>query len=507
MGKYRYFLILVCLLLLLSACKAPAPEPGEEMIPDVPQATEPPAPESPSVPLVEVFPLSVQTGFPTCAQPVDLSGKTMIVPLKGILRADSVVLRDGKEAARGWIHSVTDYATGEIVGYSVLSLPPGVDSSMWDTYDYIHGPQHYELYHLDGSYWRDCGRMEVNGILGDLFFGHYFADNTFGEVYSADPTDAESFLPAGSVTHIGEGRLLVNNYGGEESFLGVADMAVMDQDLHILMEFHAGNRFYERSAIFESGKASYLQIRDHTRLIDSQTMEESDYTGTSQFSNGYWLMEKASGRYDVFDAKGNLIAADCENRPIAINPYFRVEREELAEGADPNAPLTTYVFCGDELLMKVNREANVYLSFDRFFVWLNDEETLTRYDQSGNALDVRRIVSAEGENEIVAFRDDSGANWAVRDEIYKAEPTSVSGSCRAEEALLAVDEGTSFPNNRLTDVFGHEYGSGFDSIYPTDYDGVYLTWCAERRGILGQDGSWIWSEPINDNGNGETDSR
>lgn len=417
----------------------------------------------------------VETTLPK-ADPDHLPNKAVLV--YNDAAEEYAVVYKGDVLARGSISPVRNAATNKMVGYCVSGMEEA-------------GNPHYELYHLDGTYWQDCGDMNVIMVVGDYFVAADDCDpiNTM----SKDPANPEAERVTAYVLQVGDNTCAVWNITGD--FMGINGFALLDGNGNVLSRMQKRaqeGRFADLNSDYP-GYHYYVPLEEEPHyLVDLQNLNVLKYTEVRAINDGYMCFTDSDGKYTLKDAAGNTVASGSEK---------------------------CWEYYSESVQLLFDKDYN-------YTLLVNDEEPLLGEEYAGSAWDNGLCIYSTDMAEAWLFdfdgklaehiQPDPGCSRVSVQNEYNCLLISTGKTTRlinTSGTIATLDGGEYFmvssdgcyvllnyPENRAKYTLITEDGTvleeQFDYLYPSDVDGVLTARKGFVCGLVDRDGNWLWNEPI-----------
>ena len=460
----RLFCCLLALALLLCGCaavpaaSAPSPTPDASDAPDAPE------------PLYVLY-----------------SGDTW----------DGVALRGGEVLARGNVGGVSDASTGLLTGYCVSTLDTSGGQPVY----------FYKLYRPDGTLWLDCGAQAPGLTLGrwvSLSQGNVYnsfeSTDCFIDPDTGEIRFAEDYYPAGAAAP-GQYLLVSNRYEDPPPPL------LVDEELNVLTEFTGWNYAYvsvhHPYLLLNHSYEDETGYHYESTVYDPATGRYLDYANVHELPGGYCAMQYPSDdpnaplRYDILTPDGEVVVRDTTDRYIFYSPVLQaVEGQSWSE-----------VTLHGRLEGQTCRSAG--FMGDRIYVLLQSGE-LVWLDADGNELG-RTMTHpdarvSDGDDLILITWSDTAQLWSAQgllwerelgeDELFNFSPlySTVGADGGARYRLYHFFNG--FSSTALLNERGEVLLDKLALLYTTSVPGVYQVRKGFDRGLMNENGEWLWRESI-----------
>ena len=432
--------------------------------------------------------------------PPELKGHLLIFPdVRSYYTEESLVLWDGKVIAQGDAIPVTDFATGETVGFTMRSYLMDTDDPA-EMYEFSeHCQIKYELFHPDGSFWYDTADLCITKVLGDYFFGGVDYNWDYPSYYTTDPSNPASRKDAPRIAHCGEDRCVIVARENCELFDG-SGFYVVDSGLNILAKY-CPLPSYQCVNYFKNASGDddvfLTWEKEGSKMIDLATLKEYRYLCGSQIDGGYRVFRTLDDKFEVWDMDGNVLVDNCDNDIIAYNKQFRIEQE----------PEYYRAYYGGKPIWKLPHDYeheffHFLLGESSFFVRDSESNTLTHYDAEGEILESFQDAQFDY---FGYLRIDN--QYFLGDMFCAPEKDNYSYIKYLDYAFESYKNhnrfaGSTANSNRsgssydFLDENGHVLRSGFSRIESTNYPGIYSAQRGLVHGLIDKDGNWIWSEYV-----------
>lgn len=423
---------------------------------------------------------TIETTLPNATP--ELLPDTVFIVHNDAMSEDTVVYQ-GEVLARGQARLVTNFATGKVMGYTLLR---GDGSSELG----------YDLYHKDGSYWQDCGNLDVEAVLGDYFIGN--DRESVKRILSKSPADPDAERIAAELWKVGDHRCAIWNVEG--NFMGITGFALLDGDCNVISRLQKNAQQYDLCIDYQDETKVYVALTDDNPcLVNLQTLEVLPYRSVYFIHDGYRVFTTKDGLYDLVDADGTAVVSGSE---IAYGLY----RENVQYTIDKDG--NYHILIGGQ---EVFQHESVFPRYwdGGLYVTASDNRHAWLYDFEGNLQE--EISSEEPDNQVYIDGDRSlllirtgkscriytadGSKKTIRGDdnlsLYQLSPASSENPCFVLEHFS--DARTRYD---LLDADGTVLQGGFNWLEATDVDGVFVARKGFTYGLIDRSGSWLWCERI-----------